>query len=97
MGVESLRSLREVSLADENRESVDLRTAIDCHLQSLVSGSTSVASVARGSIAWREDVRKITQAVVEPDRLAWMDDDETMSDITYVSRALADIDSRFER
>lgn len=46
---------------------------------------------------WRRDVKTVTQAIVEPDDLPWMDDDESLSDTHYISRAITDIETRFER
>ncbi|KAI0700624.1 hypothetical protein BC835DRAFT_1404834 [Cytidiella melzeri] len=53
--------------------------------------------VEPGVQSWRGSVRAVTQAIVEPDDLAWMDDDETLNDTHYLARAVTDIATRFER
>lgn len=47
--------------------------------------------------AWRRGIRTVVQAIIEPDDLAWMDDDESLSDAQYIARALSDIETRFDR
>ncbi|KAH8096675.1 hypothetical protein BXZ70DRAFT_1032531, partial [Cristinia sonorae] len=46
---------------------------------------------------WRTRIRTIVQAIVEPDEVAWMDDDETLSDMQYITRALTEVENRFDR
>lgn len=46
---------------------------------------------------WKRDVWKVVQAIIEPDDVDWMDDDEEMDDMKFIERALSDIENRFER
>ncbi|KZT05577.1 uncharacterized protein LAESUDRAFT_655532 [Laetiporus sulphureus 93-53] len=46
---------------------------------------------------WKATVRTGVQAIVEPDELAWMEDDDSPSDAQYIARALQDIEARYGR
>ena len=46
---------------------------------------------------WRRGVRDIVQSIVEPDDLDWMEDEEDMSEIQFIERALSYVENRFER
>lgn len=46
---------------------------------------------------WRQSIREVVQALTQPYEVSWMDDDDSLSDAQYISRALNEVDSRFER
>lgn len=46
---------------------------------------------------WRRGLKDVVQSIIEPDDLNWMEDEEDLDDVQFVERALADIESRFER
>ena len=48
-------------------------------------------------IGWRSHVKSIVQALVEPDQVEWMEDDESSTDTQYISRALNEIEERFKK
>ena len=73
-------------------------TAVVARLQILKSvHGESDADVSANEDSWRRSLRTITQLIVEPDDLTWMDDDESTSDTQYISRALSDIENRLAR
>lgn len=82
-------------------DNAELRVAVASRIESLAAAVSSADSMAVDPVtpipSWRDRVRDVTQAIVEPDRLGWMDDDETLNDLAFSSRALSEIDSRFER
>lgn len=47
--------------------------------------------------SWRSLLKVTVQAIVEPDELAWMDDDKPLTDAQYIARALDEVESRFSR
>lgn len=44
---------------------------------------------------WRQRVRDAVQAIISPDILAWMDDDDTSSESQICQRSLCEIKFRF--
>ncbi|KAI0340807.1 hypothetical protein BDW22DRAFT_1397789 [Trametopsis cervina] len=51
--------------------------------------------VDENPLPWRAGLREVVQAIVEPLELKW--EEEGMSDAHYVARAIAEIESRFQR
>ncbi|KAI0720384.1 hypothetical protein C8T65DRAFT_10618 [Cerioporus squamosus] len=58
-------------------------------------GSQAVSTSTHA--AWRQAVREAVQAIVNPHVLDWMDDDDSLGEADVISRALQEIDERFER
>lgn len=52
---------------------------------------------AHGRIQWMSRVRASVERIIAPDSVDWMEDDTSMSRNSYMTRALSDIRSRFER
>lgn len=52
---------------------------------------------AHGRVQWMSRVRVFVERIIAPDSVDWMDDDTSMSRNSYMTRALSDIRSRFER
>lgn len=52
---------------------------------------------AHGKVQWMSRVRTLVERIIAPDPVDWMEDDTSMSRNSYVTRALSDIRSRFER
>jgi hypothetical protein len=52
---------------------------------------------AHGKVQWMSRVRSVVEGIIAPDSVDWMEDDTSMSRNSYITRALSDIDSRFER
>ncbi|KAJ3556801.1 hypothetical protein NM688_g1817 [Phlebia brevispora] len=79
----------------------DLTQVIQRKIASLRSnmGTTgaSQGSSATEGRRWREGVQSVVQAIIEPDEVAWMDDDDSLSDVQYISRALGEVEGRFAR
>ena len=46
---------------------------------------------------WKRDVCAVVQAIIEPDDLDWMGEEEDIDEVHFVERALSDVESRFER
>ncbi|KAJ7055002.1 hypothetical protein C8F01DRAFT_1160647 [Mycena amicta] len=46
---------------------------------------------------WREEVKELTQDIIFPLTIDWMDGDEGLPDEVYAQRALDDVNSRFAR
>ncbi|TCD67266.1 serine/threonine-protein kinase M1 [Steccherinum ochraceum] len=92
-----LRDLR-VMLQSDARGFDDLLRAADERLDSLSSVSADAEmKVEPAPHPWRNRVRIIVQAIVEPDEISWMDDDESLSDSQYISRACNEVENRFDR
>ena len=51
----------------------------------------------RSKSQWLARVRTSVEAIIAPDDLTWMDDDNSLSRNQYATRALADISRRFKR
>ncbi|EMD40504.1 hypothetical protein CERSUDRAFT_44292 [Gelatoporia subvermispora B] len=47
--------------------------------------------------SWRSIARTKVQNIIQPDDIPWMDDDGTLSNTQYMARALAQIETRFQR
>jgi hypothetical protein len=47
--------------------------------------------------SWRLNVSTDIDAVLRPERMAWMDDDDDMDDASFAQRAVDELYSRFER
>jgi hypothetical protein len=52
---------------------------------------------AHGKVQWMSRVRVLVEKIIAPDSVDWMDDDTSMSRNSYMTRALSDIQNRFER
>jgi len=52
---------------------------------------------AHGKVQWMSRVRLLVERIIAPDSVDWMEDDTSMSRNSYVTRALSDIRSRFEK
>jgi hypothetical protein len=52
---------------------------------------------AHGKVQWMSHVRALVEKIIAPDSVDWMEDDTSMSKNSYITRALSDIRSRFER
>jgi len=52
---------------------------------------------AHGRVQWMSRVRVLVERIIAPDSVGWMEDDTSMSRNSYISRALSDIRTRFER
>lgn len=52
---------------------------------------------AHGKAQWMSHVRVLVEKIIAPDSVDWMEDDTSMSRNSYITRALSDIRSRFER
>lgn len=50
-----------------------------------------------GKVRWMSHVRASVERIIAPESVNWMEDDTSMSRNSYVTRALSDIRSRFER
>lgn len=48
-------------------------------------------------VSWRAEVRQAVQDIIVPDGVSWMDDDEDMTNESYVNHALGAISDRFAR
>ncbi|KAI0092138.1 hypothetical protein BDY19DRAFT_928481 [Irpex rosettiformis] len=96
---ESLNDLQNMlSKARHRVDIADLSTAITTRLDALGSNHDGSSALTVTDVhPWRDRLRAITQAIIEPDDLGWMDDDESTSDTSYMSRAITDIDARFEK
>jgi serine/threonine-protein kinase ATR len=63
-----------------------------------VDGEFHKAPTADSSAhTWRREARNIVQVIVQPEDLDWMEDDEGISDLLFIERALNNIQSRFQR
>ncbi|KAF7294192.1 hypothetical protein HMN09_01147600 [Mycena chlorophos] len=49
------------------------------------------------SAKWREELKQLTQDIIFPITLDWMDGDEGMADEVYAQRAIDDVTSRYSR
>ena len=52
---------------------------------------------ALGKVHWMSRVRALVEGIIAPESVNWMEDDTSMSRNSYMTRALSDIRSRFER
>jgi len=52
---------------------------------------------ANGRVQWMSRVRALVERIIAPDSVDWMEDDTSMSRNSYMTRALSDIRSRYER
>lgn len=52
---------------------------------------------AHGKVRWMLHVRTLVEKIIAPDSVDWMEDDTSMSRSSYITRALSEIRSRFER
>ena len=85
-------------LSGSNVELRDLVAQLEQRSESLDDMYADVdAQPAKPPLPWRTEVKSIVQAIVEPDELSWMDDDESLSDVQYMERAFNDIEVRFQR
>lgn len=50
-----------------------------------------------GKVQWMSHVRALVEKIISPESVDWMEDDTSMSRSSYITRALSDIRSRFER
>lgn len=50
-----------------------------------------------GKVQWMSHVKALVEKIIAPDFVNWMEDDTSMSRSSYITRALSDIRSRFER
>ncbi|KAL6309800.1 hypothetical protein BKA93DRAFT_723405 [Sparassis latifolia] len=89
---ESLTATGKDEAYSETLQSVDERLKSLKKSGEVAQGQTS-ANVLQSS--WRAAVRVNVQAVVEPLELAWMDDDNPLTDVEYTVRALKEIEGRF--
>ena len=83
-----------------NNDFDELLQSVDRRLESLDSLYADVDMDAQPEPpqrTWRIRVRTIVQAIIEPDEISWMDDDESMSDTQYIARAFSEVENRFER
>ena len=100
LGSESLEEIRRVlSTAGGADDIGSLLSVITERLDVLMAPRTGHgAGIELPHVySWRGALRTITQAIVEPDDLKWMDDDESASDALFANRAIIDIETRFER
>lgn len=72
-----------------------LLTATDKRLQELSTAQSEGANLDVPS--QRVLARDAVQAIIEPHVVEWMDDDDSLTDAEFITRALAEVDSRFER
>ena len=52
---------------------------------------------ALGKVHWMSHVRTSVERIIAPESVNWMEDDTSMSRNSYMTRALSDMRSRFER
>lgn len=52
---------------------------------------------AHGKVQWMSRVRVLVEKIIAPDSVDWMEDDASTSRNSYTTRALSDIQNRFER
>jgi len=52
---------------------------------------------AHGRVQWMSRVRGLVERIIAPDSVDWMEDDTSMSRNSFMTRALSDIRSRYER
>ncbi|KAI0797124.1 hypothetical protein C8Q75DRAFT_710778 [Abortiporus biennis] len=48
-------------------------------------------------LPWRRTVRDLIETIIQPDEITWIDDDHNVTDGKYISRALSDVEGRYER
>lgn len=84
-------------MLDDASTSYDaLLTAVDKRLQELSSSHQD--KEARSDVrASRQLARDAVEVIIEPHVLEWMDDDDSLTDIEFILRALAEVDNRFEK
>lgn len=87
------------ALEDESEGTLDLITATKAQLEvrNRRPDTEGQARVQLEDSGWRSRVKSIVQVLVEPDQLEWMEDDESLTDTQYISRALNEIEERFKR
>lgn len=77
----------------------DLLHAVNTRLHDL--GGQAVIAVRtfalNGESDWRIHLLEVVQTLVAPDEVKWMEDEGTLADSQYISRALDDVEGRFKR
>jgi serine/threonine-protein kinase ATR len=101
LDAQSLLEVRDIlSNPEQNGQTSELLAVIATRLDALnLSTIPSDGDKNNGSpsLIWRKSLKEVTRAIVEPDDITWMDDDETLSDAHYITRAVTDIERRCER
>jgi hypothetical protein len=97
MDVDTLRTVKEAGLiTDEGHEWTALLGEIDRQMF-LMNTDLTTADEPHDMNLWRQKVRTLTQEIISPDRVTWMDDGEGFADRQFAQRAVDDIKYRFER
>lgn len=52
---------------------------------------------ALGKVQWMSRVKVLVERIIAPDSVDWMEDDTSIPKNSYMTRALSDIQNRFER
>lgn len=97
MDESNLRNLR-TAFSGGLPELEDLLQQVEQKLESLDSMYAEIeVQLENPQVSWRIQVKLVVQAIVEPDEILWMDDDESLSDMQYINRALSEVENRFDR
>jgi serine/threonine-protein kinase ATR len=101
LDAQSLLEVRDIlSNPEQNEQTSELLAVIAARLDVLNLSTTPSDGDKNNdslSLSWRKSLKEVTRAIVEPDDITWMDDDETLSDAHYITRAVTDIERRCER
>jgi hypothetical protein len=74
----------------------DVLNAIDRQLAGTNSTQVATLSTSRGN-TWRAEVKDLLGEVLFPEKVRWMEDDDSMNDHGYKLRILGDIRNRYSR
>jgi serine/threonine-protein kinase ATR len=72
----------------------DVLDAIDLQLAETNSTQVAASSTARGN-TWRAEIKDLLGEVLFPEKVQWMDDDDSMNDQEYKLRILSDIRDKY--
>lgn len=95
---ESLQAIRQsLDIDDRRQHYTSLIRAIEIRLEATHnSDAMNVDETVVHVPSWRSTVRDIVQAIIQPEELPWMEDDLARDDTQFISRALQEVQRRFE-